>query len=44
MDETFAPLLGHTRGGTTRLYGVEPQGILSQRVEMIETIGFPEVS
>lgn len=41
MDETFAPLLGHTKGSTTGLYGVVPQGILSQRVEMIEAISYP---
>jgi integrase len=40
MDETFAPLLGHTKGTTTGLYGVLPQGILSQRVEMIEAVAF----
>jgi integrase len=41
MDETFAPLLGHTKGSTTGLYGVVPQGILSQRVAMIEAIIYP---
>ena len=43
MDETFAPLLGHSEGSTTGLYGVVPQGILSQRVEMIEAIIYPSL-
>lgn len=40
MDETFAPLLGHAKGSTTGLFGVVPQGILSQRVAMIEAIKY----
>lgn len=40
MDETFAPLLGHTKRSTTGLYGVVPQGILSERVKMIEAVSF----
>lgn len=40
MDEAFAPLLGHTKGSTTGLYGVVPQGILSERVKMIEAISY----
>lgn len=41
MDEAFAPLLGHSEATTTGLYGVVPQGNLSERVKMIEAIAFP---
>ena len=44
MDETFGPLLGHTKATTTRIYGNVPQGILSQRIEMIEAINYPAIS
>src|SRR5882762_139780 len=37
-DEQFNVLLGHTKATTTGIYGVVPQGILSERVKMIEAI------
>jgi integrase len=40
LDEQFNVLLGHTRATTTGTYGILPQGILSQRAEMIEAIKF----
>jgi integrase len=44
MDEQFNVLLGHTKVTTTGTYGILPQGILSQRVEMIEACGFPDIA
>lgn len=41
LDEQFNMLLGHTKATTTGRYGIMPQGILSQRVEMIEAVAFP---
>lgn len=40
IDEQFNVLLGHTKATTTGKYGILPQGILSQRVEMIEAVRF----
>jgi integrase len=40
MDEQFNVLLGHTQKTTTGRYGVMPQGILSERVKMIEAVRF----
>jgi hypothetical protein len=38
FDEKFSPLLGWTKATTSALYGNVPQGILSQRIEMVEAI------
>lgn len=43
-DEQFNVLLGHTKATTTGIYGNVPQGILSQRVEMIEAVAFPSLT
>jgi integrase len=40
LDEEFNVLLGHTKRTTTGVYGILPQGVLSQRVEMIEAVRF----
>jgi hypothetical protein len=40
MDEQFNVLLGHTKATTTGTYGIVPQGILSERVKMIEAVSF----
>jgi integrase len=40
-DEQFNVLLGHTKATTTGTYGIVPQGILSERVKMIEAVSFP---
>jgi integrase len=43
-DEQFNVLLGHTKATTTGIYGNVPQGILSERVKMIEAVTFPGIS
>lgn len=40
MDEQFNVLIGHAKASTTGIYGILPQGILSQRVEMIEAVAY----
>lgn len=40
LDEQFNVLLGHTKATTTGKYGILSQGVLSQRVEMIEAVSF----
>jgi hypothetical protein len=42
LDEQFNVLLGHTKATTTSKYGIMVQGILSQRVEMIEALTYFE--
>lgn len=39
-DEQFNVLLGHTKATTTGIYGNVPQGILTERVKMIEAVNF----
>jgi integrase len=41
LDEQFNMLLGHTKATTTGRYGILPEGILSERVKMIEAAEFP---
>lgn len=41
MDDAFGMLLGHTKATMTGKYGVMPEGILSERVKMIEAINCP---
>jgi integrase len=43
LDEQFNVLLGHTKATTTGKYGILPQGILSQRVDMIEAVRFADI-
>lgn len=43
LDEQFAPLLGHTKSTTTGRYGLVPQGILEDRVKMIEAMSYPVI-
>jgi integrase len=40
LDEEFGMLLGHTRATTTQKYGIERQGNLSRRVELINAIEY----
>ena len=40
LDEQFNMLLGHAKATTTGRYGILPQGILSERVKMIEAVAF----
>ena len=44
LDEAFGFILGHTAGTMTGRYGTLPQGMLQQRVELIEAIGYPGLS
>jgi hypothetical protein len=41
MDEYFDVLIGHTKATRTGIYGNVPQGILSDRVKIIEAGSFP---
>jgi integrase len=41
LNEQFAMLLGHTKASTTGRYGIMPEGILVDRVKMIEAVNFP---
>ncbi len=41
LDENFGFILGHTKASTTGIYGIIPQGILEQRVELINAISYP---
>jgi len=43
LDEQFNMLLGRTKATTTGRYGILPEGILSERVKMIEAVDFPEL-
>lgn len=40
VDEQFGMLLGHTKATTTGKYGILPQGILSDRVKLIEAVAY----
>ncbi|MBY5436201.1 site-specific integrase [Rhizobium leguminosarum] len=41
LDEQFGFILGHTAGTMTQRYGTMPQGMLDQRVELINSIIYP---
>lgn len=41
LDEQFGFILGHTAGTMTGRYGMMPQGMLQQRVELVEAIIYP---
>jgi site-specific recombinase XerD len=43
LDEQFNMLLGQAKATTTGRYGIVPQGILSERVKMIEAVAFPGI-
>lgn len=43
LDENFGFILGHTKASTTGIYGIIQQGILTQRVELINSITYPEL-
>lgn len=43
LDEQFAVLLGHTKASTTGRYGIMAQGVLSDRLKMIEAVNYPEL-
>lgn len=41
LDENFGFILGHTKASTTGIYGIMPQGILEQRVKLVNDIAYP---
>lgn len=41
LDENFGFILGHTKASTTGIYGIIPQGILAQRIELVNSIDYP---
>lgn len=41
LDENFGFILGHTKATTTGIYGIIPQGMLQQRVELVNSISYP---
>lgn len=41
LDEQFGFILGHTSGTMTGRYGIMPQGMLQQRVELVNAIAYP---
>jgi len=41
LDEQFGYILGHTSGTMTGRYGHLPQGMLDQRVELVDSISYP---
>lgn len=43
LDEQFGFILGHTAGTMTGRYGVMPQGMLQQRVDLVNSIGYPKL-
>ncbi len=43
LDEQFGFILGHTSGTMTQRYGTLPQGMLEQRVELINAIAYPDL-
>lgn len=43
LDEQFGFILGHTSGTMTGRYGIMPQGMLEQRVELVNAIAYPDL-
>lgn len=43
LDEQFGFILGHTGGTMTGRYGIMPQGMLEQRVELVNSISYPNL-
>ncbi|CAD7026611.1 integrase [Pseudorhizobium endolithicum] len=41
LDEQFGFILGHAKASTTGIYGILPQGMLEQRVELVNAIAYP---
>ncbi|TJV71043.1 MAG: integrase [Mesorhizobium sp.] len=44
LDQEFGFILGHTAGSMTGRYGVMPQGMLKQRVDLVNSISYPRLS
>lgn len=43
LDEQFGFILGHTGGTMTGRYGIMPQGMLEQRVALVNSIAYPNL-
>ncbi|MER9763722.1 site-specific integrase [Mesorhizobium sp. M0138] len=41
LDEQFGFILGHTSATMTGRYGIMPQGMLQQRIELVNSIAYP---
>lgn len=41
LDDQFGFILGHAKGSMTGRYGIMPQGMLQQRVELVNAISYP---
>lgn len=44
LDEQFGFILGHTAGSMTGRYGIMPQGMLKQRVDLVNSISYRDLS
>jgi len=44
LDEQFGFILGHTSGTMTQRYGTLTQGMLEQRVELVNSIRYPDLA
>lgn len=44
LDEQFGFILGHTSGTMTQRYGTIPQGMLEQRVELVNSIAYTDLN
>ncbi|WP_187970054.1 site-specific integrase [Aquibium microcysteis] len=44
LDDQFGFMLGHTKSTMTGRYGIMPQGMLQQRVDLINSITYPGLS
>ncbi|MER8490112.1 tyrosine-type recombinase/integrase [Mesorhizobium australicum] len=43
LDEQFGFMLGHTAGTMTGRYGIMPQGMIQQRVDLVNSIAYPKL-
>ncbi|WP_246588060.1 hypothetical protein [Paracoccus bogoriensis] len=44
LDQQFGFILGHAEPSMTGKYGIMPQGMLEQRVELVNAIAYPGLS
>lgn len=44
LDQQFGFILGHTEATMTGKYGIMPQGMLEQRVELVNAIAYPNLN
>jgi integrase len=43
LDSQFGFILGHTERSMTGRYGIMPQGMLEQRIELVNAIAYPDL-